>query len=391
MASVEDRRARVATTVVFFMTGFVFAAWGTRIPAIQERLALSPGELAVAVLGLEGGAVIGLPAGGALCSRLGSRQSLRIGLAIYPTALFAAALAPRLVWLTAALAVMAAATSVIDVAMNVQGVELERRYRRPVLSGLHAGHSFGMLAGGLAGTLAAAVDLFVVTHFAITGGIGLVAGLAATYWLVGERRQPGQPLLARPGGRLLLLGIIAFCVFMLDGTANNWSAAQLRGERAASPGLAAAGFTVFTLALALGRLAGDRLIARFDRVQVVRASGLIAAAGGAIVVVAPGAALTLVGWALLGAGVAAVAPAVLGAAPSLTEAPAPVAIAAVTTLGYLGSFTGPPLVGGLAELFGLSRALGLLVVGGAVMPLLARRALRPRVTAPARSRAAARW
>jgi MFS family permease len=248
-----------------------------------------------------------------------------------------------------------------------------------------------MLAGGLAGTLAAAVDLVVVTHFAITGGIGLVAGLAATYWLVGERRQPGQPLLARPSGRLLLLGVVAFCVFMLDGTANNWSAAQLRGDRAASPGLAAAGFTAFTLALTFGRLAGDRLIARFDRIRVVQASGLIAAAGGAIVVVAPSAALTLVGWAVLGAGVAAVAPAVLGAAPSLTEAPAPVAIAAVTTLGYLGSFTGPPLVGGLAELLGLSRALGLLVVGGAVMALLARRALRPRVTAPARCRAAARW
>jgi MFS family permease len=383
MASVQDRRARAATTVVFFMTGFVIAAWGTRIPAIQERLALSPGEFAVAVLGLEGGAVIGLPTGGALCSRLGSRLSLRIGFAIYPTALFAAALAPGLVWLALGLAVMAAATSVIDVAMNVQGVELERRYRRPILSGLHAGHPFGMLAGGLVGTAAAAVELSTVTHFAITGSIGLVAGLAATRWLVAERRQPGQPLLARPSGRLLLLGIVAFCVFLLDGTAYNWSAAHLRSDRAASPALAAAGFTAFTLALALGRLLGDRLIARFDRARIVQASGLIAATGSVIAIAAPTATLTLVGWAVLGVGVAAVAPAVLGAAPSLTQAPAPVAIATVTTLGYLGSFTGPPLVGGLAELSGLSLALGLLVVVSAVMALLARRALQPQATSQA--------
>jgi MFS family permease len=383
MPSVQDRRARAATTVVFFVTGFVIAAWGTRIPAIQERLALSPGEFAVAVLGLEGGAVIGLPTGGALCSRLGSRLTLLVGFCLYPTALFAATLAPGLGWLAAALVVMAAATSVIDVAMNVQGVELERRYRRPILSGLHAGHPFGMLAGGLAGTAAAAVDLSVVTHFAITGGIGLVAGVAATHWLVAERRQPGQPLLARPSGRLLLLGVVAFCVFLLDGTAYNWSAAHLRNERAASPAVAAAGFTAFTLALALGRLVGDRLVAGFSRVRVVQASGVIAAAGSLLTIAAPTAPLTLVGWAVLGVGVAAVAPAVLGAAPSLTEAPAPVAIAAVTTLGYLGSFTGPPLVGVLAELSGLSLALWLLVGVSAAMALLAHRALRPQVTVPA--------
>jgi MFS family permease len=138
MPSAEDRRARVAITVVFFVTGFVVAAWATRIPEVQQRLALSPGTFAIAVLGLEGGAIVGLPAGGALVAQLGGRASLRLGFALYPTALVAVALAPSLGWLVAALAVMAAANSVIDVAMNVQGVELQRRYRRSLLSGLHA-------------------------------------------------------------------------------------------------------------------------------------------------------------------------------------------------------------------------------------------------------------
>src|SRR5688572_3618074 len=121
-----DRRARAATAVVFFVTGFVVAAWATRIPAVRERLALSPGTLALAVLGLEGGALAGLPAGGALVARLGSRPSLRLGFAVYPAALLGVALAPGLGWLVAALAVLAAANSVVDVAMNAQGVELER-------------------------------------------------------------------------------------------------------------------------------------------------------------------------------------------------------------------------------------------------------------------------
>ena len=375
VVSPGDRRARAATAVVFFVTGFVVAAWATRIPAVQERLGLSPGTFALAVAGLEAGALAGLPAGGALVARLGSRPCLRLGFAVYPTALLGVALAPGLAWLTAALAVMAAANSVVDVAMNAQGVELERRYRRPILSGLHAAHPMGMLAGGLAGTAAAAAGLAVLPHFALAATAGLLAGLAATRHLAVEPRQPGQALLARPDGRLLLLGTIAFCAFLLDGAASNWSAAHLHDEHAASPALAAAGFSAFTAALALARLAGDRLIARLGRLRVVQASGLLAATGATVVAAAPTAPLALLGWATLGAGLATIAPAVLGAAPSASQLPPPVAIAAVTTLGYLGSFTGPPLVGVLAELTGLSTALALLVAAAILPVVLARRAL----------------
>jgi MFS family permease len=378
MPANEDRRARAGTTVVFFVTGFVVAAWATRIPAVQERLGLSPGSFALAVLGLEGGALAGLPAGGALVARLGSRPSLRLGFAVYPTALVGVALAPGLAWLAVALAVMAAANSVVDVAMNAQGVELERRYRRPILSGLHAAHPVGMLGGGLGGTAAAATGLAVLPHLTLAAAVGLLAGEAATLPLISEPRRPRQALLARPSGPLLLLGAIAFCAFLLDGAASNWSAAHLHGEHAASPVLAAAGFSALTAALALARVFGDRLVAGLGRLRVVQASGLVAATGSVIVVAAPTAPVALLGWAVLGAGLAAIAPAVLGAAPSAAPLPPPVAIAAVTTLGYLGSFTGPPLVGALAELTSLSTALGLLVAAAVMPVLLARPALGPR-------------
>jgi MFS family permease len=169
-------------------------------------------------------------------------------------------------------------------------------------------------------------------------------------WPAGPASWPGWPQPAgwwrSPGGRLLLLGAVAFCAFLLDGAASNWSAAHLHGDRGASPALAAAGFSAFTAALALGRLAGDRLVARFGRLRVVQASGLVA-----------------------------VAPAILGAVPAVATGPLPLAIAAVTTLGYLGSFTGPPLVGALAQVTGLSAALWLLVAAALVPVALARRAL----------------
>jgi MFS family permease len=257
-------------------------------------------------------------------------------------------------------------------------VELERRYRRPILSSMHAGHSFGLVGGGLAGTAAAAAHMPVAAHFAATAATGLLVGIGATRWLVREPATGARSALRRPEGRLLLLGLIAFCAFLLDGAAYNWSAVHLRTERDAGFGVAALAFTLFSLALAVGRLAGDRLVARFGRVRVVQGSGVVAAAGATLAIAAPAAAPSLAGWTLFGLGLAAVAPTVLGAATSAGRAPPAGNIAAVTTVGYLGSFSGPPAIGALAGLASLSSALGLLIAVSLLLSALARPALAGR-------------
>src|SRR4051812_7001016 len=387
------RRARAATMAIFFATGWVYAAWATRIPAIKEQLELSSGELGAAVLGLEGGAVIGLPAGGALVARFGSRRALQCGFAIYPAALFATSLASGVAGLTATLALMAAATSVVDVAMNAQGVELERRYERPILSGLHAGHPLGLALGGIAGTIAAATAFSVRGHFAAPAAAGAATGVLATLWLIDEPRED-RTAFARPTRRLLALGLLAFCAFAVDGSAFNWSAVYVREVRHGSAGLAAAAFMVFAFAIALGRLPGDRFVARVGRVRVVRASGLVVAVGAVAALAAPSAPTSLAGWAVLGLGLAALAPTVLGAAPGASNVPPGVAIAAVTTVGYLGSFTAPPLIGGLASVTSLGLALGLLVVVGLALAgfagLMAVTASRPSARASSRDGATRR-
>jgi MFS family permease len=148
---------------------------------------------------------------------------------------------------------------------------------------------------------------------------------------------------------------------------------HLSSEHGAGAGLAAGAFTLFSLTLAVGRLFGDRLVERRGRVRVVRGCGAVAAAGSALAVTAPVVGLSLAGWAVFGLGLAALAPTVLGAAPAAARGSPAAAIAAVTTVGYLGSFTGPPLVGALAEAVSLPGALGLLVPVSAAMVLLAPR------------------
>jgi hypothetical protein len=309
-------------------------------------------------------------------TRRGSRWSLRLGFALYPTLLLPLALAPSLAWLALTLTGWAAANSVVDVAMNAAGTEAQAGAHKPLLSRMHAGQSAGLLAGGLAATGAAAARVSLPVHFAAAAAVAAAAGLAATTRLppgVTDRRSPA---LTRPGRRQALLGAVAFCGFLIDGSTGTWAAVDLRAVHHAPAATAAAAYTCFTVAMGAGRAGGDRAVARFGRARVVQGSGLTAAAGGVLVIVAPTAMAALAGWVIIGAGVAMLAPTVLGAAPATSgAATAGNAIAAVTTLGYLGSFTGAPLIGALASLATLPAALGLLPGAATAAVLLAPAAL----------------
>ena len=348
----ELRPARAATALAFFLTGAVFATWAARLPALTGRLALSPGEASAALVGVEAGALAGLAGAGRVVSARGSAKSLRLGFAAYPTALVATALSPSLAWLVAAMLVMGTATSLIDVALT-SGRGFERRCARPLLSGLHSAHSFGVVAGGLGGTLCAARAVPLTAHFAAVGGIALVASQLRIGALVSQRCEhavddasPRPPRGAdddarRTRRRLLAVGLLASGAFFVEGAAGDWSAIEMRAVHGADPGLAGAAFTTFSLALALGRLRADRLVARYGRARFTRAAASVAALRAAIVALSGSAGIAFVGWAVVGAGVAGIAPTLLGAAPGAGAVPPSVAIATVSAIGYAGSFTGP--------------------------------------------------
>jgi fucose permease len=355
---VDDvRTARRAAWVAFCVTGVVTATWAARIPAVQDRLGLSPGGLAVVALAIEAGALCGLPVGAAVVARVDSRRAVAAALLGYAPGVVWAAVAPGLASLAVGLGLWAATNSVLDVALNAQGVELERRAGRPLLAGLHAGQSAGLLAGAAVAFGAAAVEVPLLLHAGVVALGALAAGLAASRHLVPATGRTRGRAPVRPSGRLLLLSAVAFGVFLADGTATTWLTVQVRGLPGGGPGVAAAAYLGFTAALLTGRLAGDRLTARLGRRRLVRAGCLGAALGLTSAVAAPGLPLVLAGWAVVGLALAPLAPAVLAAAPQVARTAVPTAVATVTTIGYLGSFTGPPAVGALAEVAGLAPAL----------------------------------
>jgi hypothetical protein len=371
----ETRKARAALALTFLLTGAVFATWAARLPALTERLEFSPGEASIALVGVEGGALVGLATAGRLVAAVGSATSLRLGFVVYPAALVATAFAPALGWLAATMAVMGTANSVIDVAMNVQGVELERRCARPLLSRLHSAHSFGVLVGGAGGTLCAARGVPLGAHIAAVAALAIATAQLAAGALLEEPRRiaRGRARLPspregdrrgarRPGRRLAAIGLLACGAFFVEGAANDWSAIHLRSVHGTGPALAGAAFTIFSLTLALGRLGADGLVARHGRARFTRAAATVAALGAAIAAASGSAGVALVGWAVLGLGVAGLAPTLLSAAPGASSAPPAVAIATVSAIGYSGSFAGPPVIGALASVASLAVALGSLVL-----------------------------
>jgi MFS family permease len=366
-------RARLAVTSLFLAHGFLFGTWVARIPAVQGELELGEGELGAALLCLTLGAVLAMPVAGWIVAREGSRATARQTVVVLAALLPGLALAPSLVLLALALLLFGAAAGALDIAMNAHGVEVERRYARPILSSFHAGWSFGGLVGAGVGALAAWAGVDLLPHFTAVAVVIGVSGLLASGALLpaGADRPESPPRLARPPRQLLALAALAFCGLFAEGAAADWSAVYLAGPLDAGAGLAALGFAAFSVAMAGFRLLGDRLTTRWGPVALMRRGGLLAGAGLSAALLIGDPAAALIGFACMGAGLAAVVPVAFRAAGSLAGVPAGAGIAALTTVGYTAFLVGPPVIGFVAEVAGLPLALGIVVVLLGVLAALA--------------------
>ncbi|TDD75707.1 MFS transporter [Actinomadura rubrisoli] len=373
----RGRGTRIAVSTVFFVNGAAFATWAARVPAIRDALALSPGDLSLALTGLAAGAFLGLPLAGGLVARWGSRRVLACA-APYLAALPLIAFAPRLVYLIAVLAAFAIGNSALDVAMNTQGALVERACARPLMGGFHAMFSLGGVAGAAAGGLAATAGMGVGAHFLLAAAVlAAVCGGAAVFLLPdGPAGGGSDPLLALPSRGLWAPGFVVFCALMGEGLMNDWGSIYLRDIAGSSAGTAAAGFGVFSVGMVGGRLAADRIRGRTTSSRFLLTCGLIAASGSAVAIAFPATWTGLAAYCLIGLGLAAVVPVAFSHAASLTSRRPGPSIAAVSTIGYIGFMAGPPLVGGIAESTGLRTAmlvfLLLMVTMACLAPALSR-------------------
>ena len=358
------RAARLAVMATFFINGMALGNWFPRIPAVQEDLGLSEGDLGLALLGPAVGAVATMPAIGWLIARFGSRPVTRASALVLCAALPLPALAPNLALLALALVVVGVGNGVLDVSMNSQAVAVERRYRRPIMTTFHGLFSAGSLAGGALAGLIAWRGIDVTPHLLGVAAVLVPAVVVASRWLLPADVDAGQsgPKFARPSRTLAGLGIVAFGVLLGEGAMADWGAVYLKDSLNTGAGLAAAGFVVFSLTMAAGRFAGDRLTQRLGPVTMVRAGGTLAAVGLGIGLLINHPIAALIGFACVGAGLSSLFPITLSAAGRIPGvAPGP-ALAAVSMMGYSAFLAGPPVIGFVAEAVGLRGALGFVVL-----------------------------
>ncbi|MFE4518752.1 MFS transporter [Kitasatospora sp. NPDC056783] len=355
------RRARASIALVFCVHGAVSGSFVTRIPWIQEHLHLSTGQLGLALVMPAVGSSLAMPLAGRFVHRYGGRAAVRGLISLWCLALALPALAPSLPTLCAALLVYGASAGMADVAMNAQGVEIEQRLGRSIMSGLHGMWSAGGLLASPFGILAAHLDLDARLQLAVTALIALALAQPACRGLPDIRAHEGAeepPRFALPPRSSLVIGLVGFCAVFAEGASMDWSGIYLRDVTGASATVAAASYTAFSLTMAVSRLAGDAAIRRLGAVRTTRVGGAVATAGGLLVVVADSPALAIPGFALIGIGIAVIVPLAFAAAGRIGRNPSQ-AIAGVATVTYTSGLIAPAVIGALAQATSLTVSFAL--------------------------------
>ena len=367
------RWSRAAVAAFFFINGAVLASWVPHIPAIKTRHLLSDGALGVVLLSMAAGSVLALPVAGWLVGRLGSRvMTAAAGIALCVT-LPLPVVSPSAASLSLSLGLLGACNGLLDVSMNSQAAEVEHRVGRPIMSSFHALFSLGGVAGALMAGRAMASGIGDVAHVGVAAAVALSAVVLALPGLVSPPANdgPAGPVVARPSGTLLALGLLALLGLMAEGAMADWSAVYLHDTLGSSPAVAAIGFAAFSLAMATGRLSGDVLVGRLGARRVLRGSSATAALGLGLALLVGRPAIGIVGCALVGLGIANIIPILFSAAARVPGVTPGRALAAVATTSYLGFLAGPPLIGIVAEAVGLATGLGLVSAACAIIALKA--------------------
>ncbi|WP_435099879.1 MFS transporter [Arhodomonas sp. AD133] len=381
------KAARRATSLVFFVAGALLATWGPHVPTVQERLDLTPGVLGVVLLAPAVGGLAAMIVTAGLIQHFGSARVTRTAGVVASLLLPVPVLAPSLSVLAGGLLAFGACLGATDVAMNAQGVEVERAYARPIMSSLHAQFSIGGLAGAGLATLLLSMHITASAHVvAVAAACAFAVAVAGGAMLADGQATAAEesPRFARPRGLLLVLGIVGVLSMLGEGAMLDWAAVYLRSVLEVGPGMAAAGFAAFSATMTAGRLMGDRVVARLGRVRVLRGGGLVAGTGLALGLAFDSPAAAVAGFAAVGLGLANVVPLVFAAASRVPGVPPGHGLAAVSTVGYFGFLVGPPAIGAVSELTTLTLGLSLVVAFSLTISVLAGQAA-PRGVAPAES------
>ncbi len=365
---------RIAVKIAFFINGFIFSNWVSRLPRIQEIYGADNGTIGLVLLALSIGAVGAMPFTGWIIIKNGSQRITKLSAIMYCAIVPFIPFMQNITGLVGLFFLLGIVTGVFDVAMNAQAVMVEQVYKKPIMTSFHALFSIGMMLGAWCGALFIELGFDIEYHFVIVGSIVLLVAWWTSQNLIHDKPNPKirheGPLFRLPNRFLLGIGIVAFCCMLAEGAMSDWSVNYMQNIAKASKALSPIGLSAFAAAMTIGRIFGDRIRMWLGDKRMIIAGSLISLLGLSIALLFATPYLSIVGFFLVGLGLSTIVPIAYSIAGNTRDLPSGVGLAMVTTVGYSGFLFGPPIIGFIADWYTLRIALSVVAVLLILMTLL---------------------
>lgn len=368
---VQLDKTKKATQLIFLICGIALSSWATMVPFAKERLQLNDAGLGLLLLLLGAGAITMMPIASIFIQRYGSR------VVMLASAILIAACLPFLLMISNTLLMgimlflFGGGIGIIDVAMNAHAVQVQNEYKKPIMSAIHGLFSVGGLLGSIglgfliqlglspiAAAVCIAISLLWIVGSQYKYLLDLETEKAITESHHSDTGTPSKKSFSWLQRKVIYLGVLCFLVFLAEGAMLDWSALFLKENRGVPIAWAGIGYAAFSIAMAVMRLVGDRILSRFNSRIVVVAGSLLGAFGLFLAVLTPWWITALAGFIFLGIGAANIVPVFFSEGGRVKGVSPAVAIPAITTLGYAGQLAGPAGLGYIAKQASLPFALG---------------------------------
>ncbi|MEO6313913.1 MAG: MFS transporter [Chitinophagaceae bacterium] len=373
VAAGKPRVYRIAVSAFFFISGLTFSTWASRIPDIKTQLQLSDARLGAVLFALPAGLMMSLLFAGWLVARFGSRRVMVAAAIFYPAILVLLGLSGNVWQLVFVLFLFGLGSNLVNIAMNTQAVAVESMYGRSVMASFHGLWSIAGFSGAAIGTLLISAAVAPWIHFGIIFFIAALGVLCfykytlPTDAAIAEK----QPFFVKPDRYILNLGLIAFCSMLCEGAMADWSGVYFQNIVQAPKQFITLGYVAFTAAMATGRFLGDNMVTKLGIKKVLQLSATLIASGLLMSVLFPYMATAITGFLLVGLGVSSVVPLIYSLAGKSGTMQPGLALAAVSSISFLGFLIGPPLIGFIAEAAGLRLSFAIIAVVGSFPAILA--------------------
>ncbi|MFZ0597203.1 MAG: MFS transporter [Flavobacterium sp.] len=369
-------RIRIAVGMFYFGMGLSFATWASRIPDIKTALHLTEGDLGSILFALPMGQLIIMPFSGKMVTKFGSHRILVFSLIMYVLCLANLGLATSALQLSLGLFLFGIFGNLANIAVNTQGVYTEVLFKKTIMSAFHGMWSFAGFTGALVGLGMLTLKLTPLHHFLIVGGVVLIMVAFNFKFLVKAKEKikhksaENKKLFSKPDSSLLWLGVIGFCSMASEGVMFDWSGVYFKDIVKAPGALVILGYTSFMIMMASGRFLGDNLINKFGRERVMQISGVMISAGLFTAVFLPYIIPCTIAFMAVGLGVATIVPTVYSMAGKNPTVPPGEALTIVSSVSFLGFLMGPPVIGHIAESFGLQFSFAFIGIFGVLIAFM---------------------